>query len=56
MIDTAHSLGLEFHAWLNPLRVKTAESPAALADNNPYTLLAGRVPPVLYGVGGRGVT
>ena len=36
MIDTAHSLGLEFHAWLNPLRVKTAETPAALADNNPY--------------------
>lgn len=32
MIDTAHSLGLEFHAWLNPLRVKTAETPAALAD------------------------
>ena len=44
MIDTAHSLGLEFHAWLNPLRVKTAETPAALADNNPYTLLAGEYP------------
>ena len=44
MIDTAHSLGLEFHAWLHPLRVKTAESPAALADNNPYTLLAGEYP------------
>ena len=48
MIDTAHSLGLEFHAWLNPLRVKTAETPAALADNNPYTLLAGSTPSTLW--------
>ena len=35
MIDTTHQLGMKFHAWINPLRVKTAETPAALADNNP---------------------
>ena len=39
MVDCAHSLGLEFHAWINPLRVKTAETPKALAANNPYSVL-----------------
>ena len=44
MIDTAHQLGMEFHAWINPLRVKTAETPAALADNNPYVTLGEEYP------------
>ena len=44
MIDTAHQLGMEFHAWINPLRVKTAETPAALADNNPYGTLGAESP------------
>ena len=44
MIDTTHDLGMEFHAWLNPLRVKTSETPASLADNNPYTVLSPEYP------------
>ena len=44
MIDTTHDLGMEFHAWLNPLRVKTSETPAFLADNNPYTVLSPEYP------------
>ena len=44
MIDTAHQLGMEFHAWINPLRVKTAETPATLADNNPYVTLEEEYP------------
>ena len=44
MIDTTHQLGMEFHAWINPLRVKTAENPAALADNNPYGILGAESP------------
>lgn len=44
MIETTHSLGMEFHAWINPLRVKTAETPAALADSNPYVTLREEYP------------
>ena len=44
MIDTTHDLGMEFHAWPNPLRVKTSETPASLADNNPYTVLSPEYP------------
>ena len=44
MIDTTHQLGMEFHAWINPLRVKTAETPTALADNNPYGTLGAESP------------
>ena len=44
MIDTTHQLGMKFHAWINPLRVKTAETPAALADNNPYGTLGAESP------------
>ena len=44
MIDTTHQLGMEFHAWLNPLRVKTSETPASLADNNPYGTLGAESP------------
>lgn len=44
MVDCAHSLGLEFHAWINPLRVKTAETPKALAANNPYSVLQADCP------------
>ncbi len=39
MVEYAHSQGLEFHAWINPLRVKTAETPAALSEDNPYLVL-----------------
>lgn len=52
MIETAHSLGMEFHAWLNPLRVKTAEIPAALAENNPYVQLGEEYPQYFMECGG----
>ncbi len=39
MVEYTHSLGMEFHAWINPLRVKTAETPGELAANNPYVVL-----------------
>ncbi len=39
MVEYTHSLGMEFHAWLNPLRVKTAETPKELSDGNPYVVL-----------------
>ena len=39
MIDYTHSLGMEFHAWLNPLRVKTKDTPGTLAESNPYVQL-----------------
>ena len=35
-VDEAHKLGLEFHAWVNPLRVKFNSMPSELSDNNPY--------------------
>lgn len=39
MVEYAHSQGMEFHAWLNPLRVKTAETPASLSQESPYSAL-----------------
>ena len=44
MIDYTHSLGMEFHAWINPLRVKTSETPGTLADSNPYVQLGEEYP------------
>lgn len=31
MVEYTHSLGMEFHAWINPLRVCTAETPGELS-------------------------
>lgn len=39
MVDCAHQAGLEFHAWLNPLRVKTPQTEFELCDENPYLQL-----------------
>lgn len=39
MVEYAHRQGMEFHAWLNPLRVKTSQTPGELAENSPYTVL-----------------
>lgn len=39
MVEYAHSRGMELHAWLNPLRVKTAETPGELSKDNPYAAL-----------------
>ena len=44
MIEYAHSKDMEFHAWLNPMRVKSAETPSELAGNNPYKTLSGEYP------------
>lgn len=44
MIDYTHSLGMEFHAWINPLRVKTKDTPGTLADSNPYVQLGEEYP------------
>ena len=39
MVDYTHSLGMEFHAWVNPLRVCTEKTPGQLAGDSPYTTL-----------------
>lgn len=38
MIEKAHEVGLSFHAWINPLRVKLETVPSTLSQDNPYTL------------------
>lgn len=37
-IEIAHKYDLSFHAWINPLRIKSKEIPEPLADNNPYMI------------------
>lgn len=44
MVRYTHEQGMEFHAWINPLRVRTAETPAELASDHPYTALSGEYP------------
>ncbi len=44
MVSYTHSLGMEFHAWLNPLRVSTGETPAELSQDNPYLSLKDEYP------------
>lgn len=39
MVETTHEAGMEFHGWINPMRVKTAETPAELSSYNPYEKL-----------------
>ncbi len=39
MVDYTHSLGMEFHAWINPLRIRTTETPQSLSQDNPYEAL-----------------
>ena len=39
MVEYSHKNGMEFHAWINPLRIKTAETPATLSPDNPYLSL-----------------
>ncbi len=39
MVEYTHSLGMEFHAWVNPLRICTAGTPGALSADNPYQAL-----------------
>lgn len=44
MVRYTHGLGMEFHAWINPLRVKTPETPAALSPGSPYSALQADCP------------
>ena len=44
MVEYTHGLGMEFHAWINPLRVKTAETPGELAASSPYSVLQADCP------------
>ena len=37
MVEYTHQLGMEFHAWINPLRVRTAQTPQTLSS--PYEML-----------------
>lgn len=36
MVQATHKAGLKIHAWVNPLRIRTNNTPTALAQNNPY--------------------
>lgn len=36
MVTCAHEAGLDFHAWINPLRIATSQSEFELANENPY--------------------
>lgn len=36
MVNAAHGAGLEFHAWVNPLRIQIKGTPSILAPDNPY--------------------
>ena len=39
MVDKAHALGLQFHAWLNPFRIKLHNTmPTTTAENNLETI------------------
>lgn len=44
MIECAHNNQMEFHAWLNPLRVKTSDSPQTLSADSPYSMLQSDYP------------
>ena len=36
MTEACHAAGLKIHAWVNPLRIRASDTPAALAQDNPY--------------------
>lgn len=36
MVQKTHSEGMQFHAWINPLRIQSKGNPSTLAANNPY--------------------
>lgn len=38
MLSKTHEAGLEFHAWINPLRIKVNDTPEVLSDYSPYTI------------------
>lgn len=36
IIQTAHENGIAVHAWINPYRIRTKDTPAKLSDSHPY--------------------
>lgn len=36
MVDRAHECGMQFHAWINPLRISTDATPGTLAESSFY--------------------
>ncbi len=38
MIDECHKANMEFHAWINPLRIQVNDTPKTLSKQSPYTI------------------
>ena len=36
MVEATHKAGMEFHAWVNPLRIQSGDAPSILSQDNPY--------------------
>lgn len=36
ILEEAHKRGLTVHAWINPLRISTGQTPSKLSEDNPY--------------------
>ena len=42
MVEATHKAGMEFHAWLNPMRIQSGgDTPSTLAENNNYNVWQG---------------
>lgn len=39
MVEACHKENIEFHAWINPYRIKVSNSPEKLSEKNPYYTL-----------------
>ena len=35
MVEATHKAGMEFHAWVNPLRIQSGDAPSILSQDNP---------------------
>ena len=42
MVELTHAEGLEFHAWMNPLRIQVNNTPEVLSRRQSLEHLAGR--------------
>lgn len=38
MVEATHKAGMQFHAWINPMRIQSGETPSILAQTNNYTV------------------
>ena len=41
MVELTHAEGLEFHAWMNPLRIQVSQTPETLSADNPWNTWQG---------------